>query len=99
MHHSKLQQYPEAIRDFQSSYSFFSRNSWVDRHRSITIMSPSAISYREMALVNIAFSYSQLSQGTNAKEYYRRALDEFPNSIMARAALRLIESVENPDRA
>jgi TolA-binding protein len=63
------------------------------------MMSPSAISYREMALVNIAFSVSQLGQGTDAKEYYQRALDEFPNSAMAKAALRLIESVENPDRA
>jgi len=99
MHHSKLQQYSEAIREFESSYSFFSRNSWIDRYRSITMMSPSAISYREMALANIAFSYSQLGQGTNAKAYYQRALDEFPNSMMARAALRLIESVENPNRA
>lgn len=97
MHHLRLQQYTEAIRAFESSYSFFSRSPWIDRYRSITMMSPSAISYREMALVNIAFSYSQLGQGISAKESYQRALDEFPNSAWAKAALRLIESVERPD--
>lgn len=98
MHHLRLQQYPEAIREFESSYSFLSRNRWIDRGRSITMMSPSAISYREMALLNIAFSYSQLGQGANAKDHYQRAFDMFPNSMMAKAALRLIESVEHPDR-
>ena len=57
------------------------------------MMSASAISYREMALCNIAFCYSQLGDGQKAESYYRRALDEFPNSALAVAALRMIESV------
>lgn len=52
------------------------------------------MSYREMALVNIAFAYSQIGNGERAKAYYQHALEEFPNSSMAIAALRLIESVE-----
>ncbi|HEX7447932.1 MAG TPA: hypothetical protein VF306_10325 [Pirellulales bacterium] len=56
-------------------------------------MSSSAISYREMALCNIAFCYAQLGNGENAELYYRRTLDEFPDSGLADAALRMIESV------
>ena len=58
------------------------------------MMSPSAMSYREMALINIAFAYSQIGNGIKAKEYYQQTQQEFPDSGMANAALKMIESVE-----
>jgi tetratricopeptide (TPR) repeat protein len=91
---SQNQQYEDAIRSHEESYEFFTRHSWLDRYRSITMMSPSAMSFREMALINIAFAYSQIGDGKKAKEYYQRALDEFPDSGMASAALKMIESIE-----
>ncbi|MFM2093789.1 MAG: hypothetical protein RIS70_913 [Planctomycetota bacterium] len=92
---SRAGQFREAIPLHQQSYEFFSRHTWLDRYRAITMMSPSAMSYREMALINIAFAHSQLGDGKTAKAYYERALQEFPQSGMARAALRFIHSVEN----
>lgn len=92
----RQQQFAAAIQAFDESYRFFSRNPWIDRFRSLVLMSPSAISYREMALCNIAFCYSQLGNGENSQTYYRRALDEFPDSGLAAAALRMIESVQQP---
>ncbi|HJT30655.1 MAG TPA: tetratricopeptide repeat protein [Pirellulales bacterium] len=92
----RQQQFAAAIQAFEDSYQFFARNPWIDRFRSLVMMSPSAMSYREMALCNIAFCYSQLGNGENAQTYYRRALDEFPNSGLAAAALRMIESVQQP---
>ena len=89
------QQYAAAIQAYEESYDFFARNTWIDCFRAVVMMSPSAISYREMALCNIAFCYSQLGDGQNAESYYRRALDEFPNSGLAGAALRMIESVRH----
>jgi tetratricopeptide (TPR) repeat protein len=86
--------FEEAIRAYQESYDFFSRHAWLDRYRSVALMSPSAMSFREIALVNIAFAYSQIGNGEKAKEFYQRALDEFPTSAMASAALTLIESIE-----
>lgn len=91
---SQAHQYEDAIRAYKDSYEFFTRHAWIDRYRSLTMMSPSAISYREMALINIAFAYSQIGNGDKAKEYYRRAQEEFPDSGMANAALKMIESVE-----
>ena len=58
-------------------------------------MSASAMSYREMALCNIAFCYSQIGKGMKAIEYYQRVLKEFPNSGLAQSALRMIESGED----
>lgn len=93
----KRQKYAEAIPRFEESYEFFSRHPQVDRYRSITMMSCSAASYGEMALINIAFCYGQLGQGAKAKEYYQRALAEFPDSGMAIAALKMFEAAEQHD--
>lgn len=91
---SRNQKFEEAIAAHEESYNFFTRHSWLDRYRSITMMSASAVSFREMALLNIAFAYSQIGSGEKAKEFYQRTLSEFPNSSMANAALRMIDSVE-----
>lgn len=96
---AQRQQFEPAIHAYQQSYEFFTRYPWLDRYRSITMMSPSAMSYREMALVNIAFAHSQIGNGAQAKACYQRTLEEFPNNSMAIAALRMIESVEQSHSA
>lgn len=96
---SQSQCYQKAIHAHEQSYRFFTRHSWLDRYRAITMMSPAAMCYREMALLNIAFAYSQIGDGEKAKEYYQRALSEFPGNGMASAALRMIESVEQYAKA
>lgn len=90
----QAQRFEEAIRAHEESYEFFTRHAWLDRFRSVMMMTPAAMSYREMSLINIAFAYSQIGDGKKAKEYYLRARDEFPESAMAGAALAMIESVE-----
>ena len=84
----------EAVSAFQASYQFFSRYSWIDRFRAITMLSAAAMSYREMALCNMAFAYSQMGMGLQAKQTYQRALAEFPESGLATAALRFIDAGE-----
>jgi tetratricopeptide (TPR) repeat protein len=86
-------QYEQAIRAFEESYEFFTCHPWIDRFRSIILMSASAPSYREMALCNIAFCHTQIGNGERAKEVYRRTLDEFPDSGLAASAMRMLESV------
>ena len=86
--------YGEAIERFEASYDFFGRHQWLDRFRCVFMMSSSAISYREMALLNIAYAHSQAGDGGAAKEYYERTLAEFPDSSLAQSSLRFIESVE-----
>ncbi len=57
-------------------------------------MTPSAMSYREMALCNIAFCYSQIGKGEQALKYYQQAISEFPDCGLAEAAIRMIESTK-----
>jgi tetratricopeptide (TPR) repeat protein len=82
--------FKEAIAAFEKSYTFFSRYSWLDRYRYITLMSPSAMSYREMALINIGYCYVQLGKKARAREYYEKALEEFPQSVLAKNNLKLL---------
>ena len=87
-------QYEAATRHFQSSYEFLQRRPWIDRYRYIVLMSPSACSFREMALVNMAVAYVQLGRGAEATVLYERALHEFPGSVPAASALNLIRGLE-----
>jgi tetratricopeptide (TPR) repeat protein len=88
----KQQRFAEAIAKHQESFEFFERHPWIDDYRSIVLMSPSAMSYREMALLNIAFCYGQLGDGAQGRAYYQRCLERFPQSGVATAALRMLDS-------
>ncbi len=94
----KQHQFGEALPHFEASLAFFTRNGWLDRWRSLVLLSTSAMSYREMALCNMAFCYSQTGRGQEATELYERILDEFPENGMAEAALNMIRSVEGKNR-
>ena len=63
-------------------------------------MSAKAPTLRPMALVNIAFCHGQMGSGQLAKAYYERALQEFPNSGIATAALRMLIAMgqDNPSQ-
>ncbi|PHQ61052.1 MAG: hypothetical protein COC08_06375 [Maribacter sp.] len=52
------------------------------------------MSYREMALANIGFCYSQIGDGIKSKEYYERTLKEFPESGLAKSALKMMSAME-----
>ena len=88
----KKERFDEAIECFEKSFTFFKQNEWVDKYRYVTLLNSSRISFREMALNNIAFCYGQLGDGERARQYYERTLQEFPDSGIAKAGLRLLNS-------
>ncbi len=92
---SKRGEFREAIEHYRRSHDFFTMHPWVDKYRSIILMSCSAISYREMALVNMGFCYGQIGEAQKAKECYQAAVDAFPRSAMAASALRMIDTFES----
>ena len=95
MKNVRMGNYEAAMQDFEQSYDFFDRNEWLDKYRYITMLSSSKMAYKEMALVNIAFCYSQLGNGEKAREYYERTLTEYPANGMATAALKMLDSVKS----
>jgi tetratricopeptide (TPR) repeat protein len=88
---TKLDSYQDAINEFRLSYEFLSKYSWLDKYRFITMLDSSAVSYREMALCNIAYSYAQLNDRSAALQSYRRAVEEFPESEMAKSGISYLE--------
>ncbi len=84
--------FTSAIPAFQESYAEMSRRSWVDRYRWFILGSSSRWSYREMALANCAFCFGQVGDGKRMKEYYEKTLSEFPESVLATTALRMLDS-------
>jgi hypothetical protein len=50
------------------------------------------MSYREMALCNAAFAYSQLGDGARAIYLYEQTLLEFPDSSLAASSLQMLRA-------
>ena len=89
----KAGDYVHAIGEFEKSYDFFMKHRWIDKYRFVVLLSSSRISYTEMALLNIAFCYSQIGEGDRSEQYYEKTLEQFPDSGMAKAALQMMHSV------
>jgi tetratricopeptide (TPR) repeat protein len=89
---TKINQFEKAISEYEKSYEFFTKNDWIDKYRFITLLSSSKMNYREMALCNIAFCYSQIGNGTKAIEFYKKTLEEFPENGLAQSALKMLNS-------
>ncbi len=89
---TKLDSYQDAINEFRLSYEFLNKYCWLDKYRFITMLDSSAISYREMALCNIAYSYARLNERGTALQSYRRAVQEFPESEIAKSGIEYMES-------
>lgn len=88
----RQQQFAEAIPCFVRSFEFFEKQLWLDRYRSVLLLSPSSVSYREMALCNAGFCCSQIDEGANARKYYEQCLGLFPESMVAMSALKTLDA-------
>jgi tetratricopeptide (TPR) repeat protein len=95
----KQERFAEAVPKFQASYEFFLKHPWLDRWRAIVLLSSSRVTYREMALLNIAFCLSQSGQRSQALASYKRTLAEFPDSKLAASAVRMMDDGGAPGQA
>lgn len=84
--------YHESIDWFRKSIEFFEKYPWLDKYRSVLMLSSSVWTYREMAMMNIAYAYSQMGEGKLAAESYKKILEEYPENKVARSSLRLMEA-------
>lgn len=97
--HVRNGDYQLAIPEFERSAKFFAENEWIDRYRSLTLLSSAGMSYREMALTSLAFCHGQIGDGGKARDYYKQCIAENPNNEVARSGLRLMEAASNIHRS
>jgi hypothetical protein len=88
----RARQFEAAIPHFHRSYAFLAAHPWLDRFRAITFLSASKAPYRELALVNIAYSLVQLDRLSEAKDAYQRVQVEVPDSPHPGAVLKLLDA-------
>jgi hypothetical protein len=93
----RQEMFADALPHFQRSHEFFTRHRWLDDWRFIALLSSSRISYREMALLNVAYCYGQTGDGKKSRDYYQRVAQEFPGSQIAEASLRMFEAAKGID--
>jgi tetratricopeptide (TPR) repeat protein len=51
-----------------------------------------------MALLNIAHCYGQIDEAEESLKYYQLALQAYPNSEVAKMALRMFQAVRDTDQ-
>ena len=88
----RQRKFSEAAPLFEASYASLARHPWIDRLRFVLLGSASSMSYREMALCNAAFAYSQLGDGARAIQLYEQTLREFPDSSLATSSLQMLRA-------
>lgn len=91
----KKKDFKTALEYFSESVDFFTRYDWVDKYRAITLLTTAKMSYREMALCNMAFCYSQTNEAEKAKNLYEQILKEYPNNGVAFYSLNSIKTFSN----
>ncbi|VAV96106.1 hypothetical protein MNBD_ALPHA08-677 [hydrothermal vent metagenome] len=82
----------EATSLFERFLLLLGRRRWIDRWRFLVLLSPAAITYREMSLVNIAYCYAHLGEREKSKAQYEQTLEQFPDSAIASSALKMIKT-------
>ena len=84
------ERYQEAAEAFEACYDYFSERRWKDRYRAISMLDHSGMEWREIMLANTATNLALAGQKTRAIELYKHCLTLYPESRLAKPALRLL---------
>lgn len=82
--------YEAALPLLERSAVFFQGFPWLDRYRYVLLLSSSAISYREIALVNRALCIGRTRSFEETEVAFNEVLREFPKSALARITRRMM---------
>jgi len=87
--------YDEALVPLQHALEFYNEHPQLDRLRHVLLVSASAFSFREVALMNIAYCFGQMGDKEKMVKHYERLAIEYPNNVTAQNTLRFIETIQS----
>ncbi len=94
----RKKRFDEAIPLLEMGFARAQKHQWLDKYRYVLFLNPSKISIREIALIDIAYSYEQMGNGSKAIEYYEKTLEMFPESLLAKAGMNKAAAYENQNK-
>lgn len=84
------ERYREAADTFEAGYEYFSERRWKDRYRAISMLDHTGMEWREIMLANTATNLAMAGERTRAIVLYQHCLELYPESRLAKPALRLL---------
>lgn len=88
----RAQRFEEAIGALEQSLAFFEKYPSLDTWRSILFLNVGMYGYREMALLNLGYTYAMLMEGDKSEQCYKKALELNPRNRAAVLALNLLDA-------
>lgn len=80
---AKIKDYENAISHFKKCADYLTKNEWIDRHRYITVLNRSKLSYREVVLLNWAFCLAKAGRKQEATELLQGIIGQYPENKLA----------------
>lgn len=90
----KKSDFEGVIRYFDKSNVFFTEHEFLNKYGFIVFLSPSKYTLKEMALVNLAYSYAQKGDIARTKEFYEECLKINPQNGMALSSMNFLNAKE-----
>ncbi len=90
--HIRRREYEQALACFARSEAYFAEHPRLDRWRALSVMSTSAASFHEMAMVAQGSCLIRLGRADEARRTYERVRELYPESPWADGALALLDA-------
>lgn len=89
----KEKKFDAAIPCIKRSIEFYSKHSWIDKHRILLMISSSKRPISETLICNLAYCLLQIGEIEAAKEQCEDALKRYPKSTIAKGHISAISAL------
>ena len=89
---AQARKFVEAEAEFEKSFEYFKAHPAIDKYRAVTMLDYSSFCYGEIALVNAGACCTMRGDYDGARDWYRKAIEEFPDGVSGAEALEKLEN-------
>lgn len=84
-----------ALKEFEKSYTFFSKHDYLDKYRHIFLFLMTKFSILEISLSQMIVCHIQLGEVEMAKEVYKVLYEKFPKSYLTDVSSKNLDLIES----